>query len=104
MLIKFEATDKFASQLKQLTGATVASKAFFFAAQQFVTLHSRVAQLEQQLTAQRTQSEKQIAKLQAKCDEKQAVIKAASVAAKTLLSKVEPAKRPSSTVTRGLIK
>jgi len=92
MLIKFEATDKFASQIKELTGSTVASKAFFNAAQQFVIMRSRVAQLEQQLAAQQTKSEKQIARLQAICDERQAVIKNASVAAKALLSKVGPAK------------
>ena len=93
MLIKFEVTDKFATQLKELTGSTVASKAFCSAAQQFVTLRGRVAQLEKQLAVQREQSEKQIAKLQAKCEERQAVIKSASVAAKAFLSKVEPAKR-----------
>lgn len=92
MLIKFEATDKFASQIKELTGSTVASKAFFAAAHQFVTLRSRVTQLEQQLASQRAQSEKQIAKLQAKCNEKQVVIKNASVAAKALLSKIGSAK------------
>lgn len=93
MLIKFDAPDDFAEQIKGITGSAVASKAFLSAAQQFLTLRARVKQLEQQNMIAQQQADKKIAKLQEQCELKDAVILNAQVAAKTLLDHVSKTKK-----------
>lgn len=93
MLIKFDAPDELAEQIKGITGSAVASKAFLSAAQQFLTLRARVKQLEQQNVIAQQQADKKIAKLQEQCELKDAVILKAQDAARTLLNHVEKKKK-----------